>query len=621
MLRRPRYVLFRPPMPSIGLLRLAGGDRSPRKVRRRSDVSLQLPPPSVLCSWLLPTTIVTPERPVNDSVFGILPAEIVENIFVTLVSLPVGQDTPTTEDSLDDSQYDRRFRSNPNLAVSAVCRRWRSICLRCAMVWHRISPNDTDSRFPWTKLCIERSGSTCPLDISFSWTSSPSTCLPPYSSSIATVRDDGDAALSVMRLLLPHASRWRSFSASIANYSALLSVVQSIAHLATAPRLLCLQLVDFHASCLPQPAPFAGGWNEETQHNPSLERFLRSASKLRSVAMWNRANNITWPSAPCAVPSRLTSLSIASFRLPNLQRSMIATSASTLTELVLLLGHASALHQTHIPSAIELPALMRLALVAPDAAVSMHTDGNGHLPRLLTGALRMPSLQILEFHSCDRETVDRFVGAQRAPIVDAEIDGIKRIDHYLPVVRRLVLVNIRASVHPLRDNSLASAMYALPGVTDLILRFGIETRMPLNIHGTSPRAQNTYDVDVSSILSPDHSSSAYDILRERDGMTPLPRLTRLECEGVSLEHLAQVLKTRKKRGACALDALIVHLPPPLFQAPSRSTSEQSILGPVREEFGRKVKEKDYEAKIAQLVRELKVLCRTQGVRNHPPWFD
>lgn len=608
-----RCVLFCTPMPNIGLLRLTGGDRSPKKVRRRSDVSLQLPPPSVLCSWLLPVATITSERPADDGVFGILPAEVVESIFVTLVLLPPATNAPTTETS-EDSQYDRRFRSKPSLAVSAVCRRWRSISLRCAMVWHRISPNDSDCRFPWTKLCLERSGSTCLLDISFSWTAPPNVCFPPYSS--PAVRDDGDAALSVMRLLLPHASRWRSFCANVASCSALMSIVQSIAHLATAPRLLRLQLVNL----LPSYSPRSDAWIEQVQHNPSLERFLRSAPKLRSVAMWNCISNITWPSPPFIAPPRLTSLSIANIRLPSLQRCMIVTSASNLTELVLLLGFSGALHEAPIPHpVIDLPALVRLVLVGPDATTPRHTDGDGQLPRLLAGVLRAPSLQSLEFHSCDQETIDRFIRVQ-PPAVDTEIGGIKCVDDYFPGVRRLVLADIPASAQGLRHEILGGAMYALPGVTDLVLRFGVKPTMPLHLHGTDPRAQSVCNVDVSSILlSPTNLSSASE-LPERIDAAPLPRLTRLECEGVSLEYLARALKARKKRYACTLDTLIVHLPPLHLQA-SQLPSEHPTVTQGRKEPRSGEKEKDYEGKIAQLVGVFRVLPNTQGARSHPPWFD
>ena len=608
-------------MPSIGLLRLTGGDRSPKKVRRRSDVSIQLPPPSVLCSWLLPATAMAPERPANDSAFDILPAEVVESIFITLVLAPDG---PTAEDSLDDSHCDRRFRIKPHLAISAVCRRWRLISLRCPMVWHRISPNDSDSRFPWTKLCVERSGSTCPLDISFSWTAPPSVCFPPYSAA-AAVRDDGDAALSLMRLLLPHASRWRSFSANVANCSALLSIAQSIAHLATAPRLIRLQLVNLNPSCSPLPGGFAQVWNDDAQHNPSFERFLRSAPKLRSMAMWNCVNNVTWPTwpnPPFPAPPRLTSLSVASFRLPSLQRSVISTSASNLTELVLLLGFPSVplvVNNSH--PAIHLPALARLVLVGPDAVMSRHIDGDGHLPRLLAGALRVPSLQSLEFHSCDQQTIDRFVGVQQAPAINTEGDGIKRVDDHFPDVRRLVLVDIPAPMSELRHEFLASAMHALPSVTDLVLRFGVQTAMPLNLHGTDPKAQTVCDVDVTSILvSPSDSPSAPEVLQERGDVAPWPRLTRLECEGVSMEHLVWALKTRERRYACTLNMLVVHVSPLPFQAPSRSSPELTVA-PGRKETRSGVKEDNYEVKIAQLVGEFKVFCGAQGDRSHPPWFD
>jgi len=300
---------------------------------------------------------------------------------------------------------------------------------------------------------------------------------------------------------------------------------------------------------------------------------------------------------------------------------MIVTSASNLTELVLLLGFSSALHEAPIPHpAIDLPALVRLVLVGPDAATPRHTDGDGQLPRLRAGILRVPSLQSLEFHSCDQETIDRFVRVQ-TPAVDTEIDGIKRADDYFPDVRRLVLADIPASAQGLRHEFLAGAMYALPGVTDLVLRFGFKAAMPLHLHGTDPRAQSVCNVDVSSILlSPTNLSSASEILRERIDAAPLPRLTRLECEGVSLEYLARALKARKKRYACTLDTLVVHLPPLHLQT-SQHPSEHYTMTQGRKEPMSREKEKDYEATIAQLVGEFKVLPNTQGTRSHPPWFD
>jgi len=228
----------------------------------------------------------------------------------------------------------------------------------------------------------------------------------------------------------------------------------------------------------------------------------------------------------------------------------------------------------------------------------------------------VPSLQSLEFHTYDQETIDRFVRVQ-PPSIDTEIGGIKRADDYFPDVRRLVLADIPASVQGPRHEFLAGAMYALPGVTDLVLRFGVKAAMPLHLHGTDPRAQSVCNVDVSSILlSPTNSSSA----SERIDAVPLPRLTRLECEGVSLEYLMRALKARKKRYACTLDVLVVHLPPLHLQT-SPPPSEHSTVTQGRNEPRSGEKERDHEAKIAQLVGEFRVLPNTQGARSRPPWFD
>jgi hypothetical protein len=188
----------------------------------------------LISSDLLPTA----ERPANDSVFGILPAEV--------VSLPLVLDTPGDSSSSDDSQDDRQLRLKPILAYVGYGGLFPFDVKWCSIVFHptTIIPVSHGRNF------ASNEAGPCALwslDISFSWTAAPSA----YSSSTATICDDEDAALSVMRLLLPHASRWRSFSASVANYSAFLSIVQSIAHLSTALRLLPLQLVDLDASCLP----------------------------------------------------------------------------------------------------------------------------------------------------------------------------------------------------------------------------------------------------------------------------------------------------------------------------------------------------------------------------------
>lgn len=626
-------------MPSIGLLRLTAGDRSPKKVRRRSDASIQLPPASVLNSWLLPVTAHIQERRADDSPFYILPPEIIESVFVSLVCLSRPTDVAIGDEVLDDSPYDHRFRLKPNLAVSAVCKKWRSIALRCPMVWHRITPNDADSRFVWTQLCISRSGSTCPLDIMFDWPAPPNPCNSPNSTvTTASERDDKDAALTVMRLLLPHASRWRSFSADVSQYWALFSILQSIAHLATAPRLLHLSIVN--TSHFERGPPRLDDtnhlWHNEISAMPSLGRFLRSAPRLRSLALWNCVESVTWPNQPLTAPQRLSKLSVACSDLPQIQRSMIESYASKLTELVLLLGPPNSLYAENLSlPPIDLPILQRLVLVGPDAnarVIGAHT----RLPQLLAGLLRVPSVHTLEFHSCDEETIKSFVGIKSSAGNERD-SGIKRADEIFPDVRRLVLTDIivplptapSGALQPLYH--LAAAIRALPGVTALTLQFRIES-MPLNIQGADYRIQPANNVDISGMLVGSATAVGTDFsVNSETGMLrgeilPLPSLLRLDCEGVSLENLSRVLKNRKKHGARPLDSLRVHLQvaPPQSTSPSRSQSQQSFIAPSQGEVMRlKGREKDYEAKLGQLVRHLTIVRKAKGGERgqyKPPWF-
>ncbi|KAF8305060.1 hypothetical protein DL93DRAFT_2089851 [Clavulina sp. PMI_390] len=418
---------------------------------------------------------------VDDSIFTLLPTEIIEAVFVALVAFPASptvsrrqpssaqfsshNDAPTlttttTTTSFNntindaDTPYDARYRAKPQLAISAVCRRWRSVALRCPLIWCVIQPNDFKSQFSWTKRCIERTGSMAPLDIRIDWPLAlrrRGTAAGPR----AVVEQPHHqheqdqagailqhAALDVMRLLLPHAARWRSFSARIAHAGAVASVLQSIAHLASAPRLVTLSVVRLSVS---RHTPIAGmledTWREDEAEPPpipasqitapgaqlpSLARFLRTAMSLRELALWHCLEMLAWPNPHDPMqqeanmmhsqqhfhrhqvqqhqsffPASLRSLSLASSSLPRIQRQLLSLSSPSpssthlsssslraqLTELVLRLGPSSPQHLQNLSlGPLELPHVRRLVLVGPRFSSSRDEWGNHQQQHLFNPA-------------------------------------------------------------------------------------------------------------------------------------------------------------------------------------------------------------------------------------------